>query len=164
MFKYKSITVAALVVFSVLAVSVAPVAAQSEADSCTVDLEGMQMAVDTYNGNLDQLPGPLRGQLAGERVNVVITSSDGDYEYSAVTNGDARVTSFSEDLVENPTLRVETSESTVCEILDSQNPAAAALDAYRNDDITVEGVGVTKSVTLRVAKTLFDVGSALGLF
>ncbi|MFC7069924.1 hypothetical protein [Halobaculum lipolyticum] len=164
MFNYKSVAVAALVVCSMLAVPVAPVAAQSQTDSCTVDVDGMQTVVDAYNDNRGELPGPVRSQLAGERVNVVVTSPDGDVEYSAVTDSTAAVTQFSEGLVDDPTIRVETDESTVCEALDSQNPVAAAVDAYRNGDITVDGVGPVKSVTFGAVKALFDLGNALGLF
>ncbi|MFC7097352.1 hypothetical protein [Halobaculum marinum] len=152
----RTLAVAALVVLSLLAVSPTVAAAQQQ-EECSIDNAELDVAVAAYNANLDQVPGPVRGQLADERVDVRIDTPDGERRFGAVTDNSGRVSDFSETGVDDPTLRVETSESTICGIVQSDDPAGAALDAYRNDEIRIEGVGAVKSVTFSVAKAAVDV-------
>lgn len=74
------------------------------------------------------------------------------------------MTEHSEGAPEDPTIRVLTSENTIDEILASDDPGSAFNEAYNNDEIRIEGVGVVNSVKIGVTKAGFRVGSSLGLF
>jgi hypothetical protein len=116
-----------------------------------------------YNENVDSLPGVIENRAANERVELNIETSEGGTEtYTAITDGDARITEFREGS-HDPTLRVSTDEATIREIANADNTGAAAAEAYESGDIRIEGVGMVNTVTVEVVKVGHSIGSALGL-
>jgi hypothetical protein len=93
---------------------------------------------------------------------MTVEGSDGAVTYTAVTDANAKVVEF-EAGANDPTIRVTTDEATIRDIAEAEDTGAAAVDAYESDDVTVEGVGVTNTVTVETAKLGYEVGSALGL-
>ncbi|MFC7203223.1 hypothetical protein ACFQJC_06830 [Haloferax namakaokahaiae] len=140
--------VTALVVFFLLTVF----AGTASAQECSIDLEAQDELVVAYNDNADQIPGVLRGQLSGQSVDLRIDTSSGERQYAIRTDSEGRIDSFQEGQAADPTVRVETSASTLCSIIDSNDPVTASSAAYENGEITISGVGVVNSIKIEVVK------------
>jgi hypothetical protein len=152
----------ALGIAVLLTVSLAglPAAAAVQESQNSSDAGGVAAA---YNENVDSLPGVIKNRAANERVALNIeTSNGGTATYTAITDGDARVTEFREG-THDPTLRVSTDEATIREIANAENTGAAAAEAYESGDIRIEGVGAVNTVMVEAVKVAHSVGSALGL-
>lgn len=63
----------------------------------------------------------------------------------------------------DPTIIVKTNENTMDNIMNSQKPVDVFLDAYDSGDITIEGVGFGKSLTLSIGKLVIKVSQILGI-
>lgn len=63
----------------------------------------------------------------------------------------------------NPTIIVKTNENTMDNMMNSQKPVDVFLDAYDSGDITIEGVGFGKSITLSIGKLVIKVSQILGI-
>lgn len=63
----------------------------------------------------------------------------------------------------NPTIIVKTNENTMDNTMNSQKPVDVFLDAYDSGDITIEGVGFGKSLTLSIGKLVIKVSQILGI-
>lgn len=156
-----AVVLAVFLVCSLFA-GVAPAASHGGAD--------MDELVSQYNANVDEAPGLITNRLAGERVELrfgsgdSMASSDSGSAHHFDIDSDGTVTDHSEGAPEDPTIRVLTSENTIDEILASDDPGSAFNEAYNNDEIRIEGVGVVNSVKIGVTKAGFRVGSSLGLF
>lgn len=147
--------VLAVVLLAGLVAAPAAVAAQSAEG----DAESVAQA---YNDNIGDAPDVIADRFADERIAMTVEGSDGAVTYTAVTDANAEVVEFEEG-ANDPTIRVTTDEATIRDIAEAEDTGAAAVDAYESDDVTVEGVGVTNTVTVETAKLGYEVGSALGL-
>lgn len=153
--------IAALVVLSALALPAGPASAQE----CRLDPAALDPLVEVYNRNVDQVPGIARGQLSGQQVDLRVETPDGDRQFAVATADDGRITSFEDGAAADPTLRVETSESALCEVVAAEDPAAAFADAYDSGSIDVSGVGVVKGVVVGAVKVGVGIAKWLsGLF
>lgn len=63
----------------------------------------------------------------------------------------------------DPTIIVKTNENTMDNIMNSQKPVDVFMDAYDSGDITIEGVGFGKSLTLSIGKLVIKVSQILGI-
>lgn len=63
----------------------------------------------------------------------------------------------------NPTIIVKTNENTMDNMMNSQKPVDVFLDAYDSGDITIEGVGFGKSITLSIGKAVIKISQILGI-
>jgi hypothetical protein len=150
----------AMAVLLTVGLAAGPAAVVAQEDERSADAGSVASA---YNENVDELPGVIKNRAADERVELNVERSDGGTAtYTAITDDDARITELREGS-HDPTLRVTTDEATIREIANAENTAGAAAEAYRSDDIRIEGVGVVNSVTVEVVKVGHAVGSALGL-
>lgn len=140
--------VSLLVVVSVLAVP----AGTATAQECSLDPVELAPLVDTYNANINEVPGVARGQLSDQTIDVRIDAPGGERRFAVTTADDGRITAFEETAASDPTLRVETSESTICDIVASPDPAGAFAEAYDSGEIDVSGVGVLNSVKIGAVK------------
>lgn len=139
------------------------VAAQEDQRSDDRLVENLDALANTYNQNLEQVPGVFRDQLANERVEVVVESDDGANHYAANTGDGARVTAIERGEAENPTVRVTTDAETLEEIRTADDPASTAVDAYDSGEIKISGVGVVNAVKVTVVEAAVSVGRTLGL-
>ena len=128
---------------------VTPAAAQAD---CTLDATTLGPLVDEYNANVDQVPGMARGQIADERIDVQVNADGGERHFYAVTDADGRITEFSAGEGDDPSLRVIVDEQAMCDVLASDDPAAAFQTAYDSGEIDVQGVGVVNSVKIGLVK------------
>lgn len=159
MVSQRSVLISAIVVVSLLAFPIGTATAQE----CTLEPSELDPLVDVYNQNVDQAPGIVQGQLSDQRIDVRVDSADDTRRFAVRTTPDGRITRFDETAAEDPTVRVETDESTACGIITSEDPAAEFNQAYRDDSIEVTGVGVTNRVKIGAVKVGVRVGESLGL-
>lgn len=145
-----------LVLVSLLALP----AGTANAQECTLEETELRSLVDTLNRNVDQVPGFARSQFGGERIDVRIDASDGERRYAVETARNGRITAFEEGVAEDPTLRVETSESTFCGVVTADDPRSAFASAYYSGDIDVEGVGTVNAVKIGAV----EIGASIGEF
>jgi len=124
--------------------------------------EELDAVTDAYNQNAGDLPGFVAGQVAGERVELHITGSS-DVVYTVAFDDAARATSVTEGSA-NPSLRITVASATLCDALDSPNPAAELASAYKSGDVDIEGVGTANSIKVGLVKTAIGVGEFFGFF
>lgn len=124
--------------------------------------EELQAIADTYNQNVDDLPGFLTGQIAGERVEFRVTGET-ELVYTMVFDENARAIGVSEGSDE-PTLRITVAGETLCDSLQSDNPGAALAGAYQSGDVAVEGVGTANALKVTVLKTAISIAQFFGVF
>lgn len=116
-----------------------------------------------YNQNVDQLPDVIKNRAANERVELQVERSNGEVvTYTAITDEDARVTEIREGS-HDPSIRVTTDEETIREVANAEDTPSAAAEAYKSDDVQVEGVGTVNTVTIEAVKIGHAIGEALGL-
>lgn len=139
---------ASILLLSLLAVPVGT----AGAEECTLDPASLQSLVADYNEHVEQAPGLVRSQFAGERIDVRLDASGGERRFAVVTAADGRITAFEEGEAEDPTLRVETTESTFCSVVGADDHSAAFVDAYESGAIEVSGVGTVNAVKVGAVK------------
>ena len=114
-----------------------------------VTLESM---VDVYNENIGDIPF-VTSLLGDERINAEIALTDGSTLIIGITtDSDAKITSFEEGAISDPSLRAYTDENTVLAIINSADPVSAAQDALDSGAIRLEGVGVGNKIKVGVMK------------
>ncbi len=122
-----------------------PAAAHSNhSASVSVDevMEQPRDYVPVYNSNTDMVPDLVRSLVGDERVNVHVESPGETYTIGLVMDG-VKVDEVVEDGLANETVEIRTDKDTVHRIMDSDEPAAATVEAFNSGDIeyTVEGFG-----------------------
>ena len=94
----------------------------------------MEQNLDAINEQVDRsLPGPLKSLVLGDRVNFRV-----DNTTLGIKSNDTAITGFEEGGVDDPTLEITMEESTIEEILQSNNTMNAFSDAYDGEGIQVE--------------------------
>jgi hypothetical protein len=126
----------------------------------------LDIKVNEYNENAENLPSFLKSLLGDEVIKLVIMTNDGEDIYIKAVTEDAYVTVFEEidentDIDEN--IIIGTSEDTVQSILNSEEPLTTFLDAKDKDEIIIEPVGFVNNVTFTVANILLKLSQLLGL-
>ena len=156
-------TVTVLLVAALLLVAFQGTAAADCADGvATLSDQDVQALADAYNRNAGELPGFLANQFAGERVELRLTG-DTTIVYTIAFDDSARATSVTQGSAD-PTLRVTVASSTICQALQSDNPAAEFASAYQNGDVDIEGVGTANAVKVTVLKTAISIARFFGFF
>ncbi|MEZ5335046.1 MAG: hypothetical protein R2741_07340 [Methanolobus sp.] len=126
----------------------------------------LEVKVNEYNENADQLPSFLKSILGDEVIKLVITANDGSEIYIKAVTEDAYVTSFEvvdADTEIGETILIETNEATVQEIMNSEDPITSFLDAMDSGDLVIEPVGIMNNITFTVANIVLKFSQILGL-
>ncbi len=132
-----------------------------------IDLDAV---VDEYNQNIDQAPGFIQSVAGGERVELrvgesdTVPSSESGEVYWMDIDDDGLVVDSGDGAHDDPTIRVRTTETAVNSVLGTGEPADAFGEAYADGDIVIEGVGLSKTVQVELAKLGAWIGQTLGLF
>jgi hypothetical protein len=157
-----------LAVAVVLSVAPGPALAQDTGD---VDIDRL---VEVYNANVDQAPDIVRGQLAGQEIELrigdgsTVAGVDTGAVYSFRLRDDGTVADgYGEGEADDPAYRVRTSEDVFFDVLESETPAEAAATFDRHYEagrIKVNGVGVTNAVRVEAVKFAVWAGKTFGLF
>jgi hypothetical protein len=153
-----------LAVAVVLSVVPGPAVAQ-DADDVNLD-----RLVEAYNANVDRAPGVVRGQLAGQSVELrvgegsTVAGPDSGTVYRFTTAENGTVTSYAEGEAADPDYRVRTSEDAFLAIVDSSDPAAEFGEQRDAGNVRINGVGVSNAVKVEAVKAAVRIGQTLGLF
>jgi hypothetical protein len=157
-----------LAVAVVLSVAPGPAVAQ---DASAVDIDRL---VEAYNANVDEAPGIVRGQLAGQGIELrigdgsTVAGADTGAVYSFRLRDDGTVADgYGEGEADDPDYRVLTSEDVFLDVIESETPADAAAAFDRHYDagrIEIRGVGIANSVRVEAVKFAAWAGRTLGLF
>lgn len=125
----------------------------------------LDLKVNEYNENADQLPSFLKSLLGNEVIKLAIMTNDGKEIYLKLVTEDAYVTIF-EKIDKNTdigeTIVIGTSEDTIQKILSSEDPLTTFLDAKENGDIVIEPVGFVNNIVFTVANVLLKISQFLG--
>lgn len=96
--------------------------------------EEMEQNLDKINEQVDQnLPGPLKSLVLGDRVNFKV-----DNTTLGIKSNESEITGFEQGGVDNPTLEISMEEDKIEEILESNNTMDSFSQAYEGDAIQVE--------------------------
>ncbi len=85
--------------------------------------------------------------FSNEKMNWEITKTDGSKLSIAVVIKDGNIVDFFEGTLRDPSINAFTTEETIRNLLNSQNPKALR-EAWSNDDIRLKGVGLGSSISL----------------
>jgi len=105
------------------------------------------------------LPGPLGTLFANERINLYLTLNDSSEITFGLITKQKVVEEFSMSEVEDPTVNVYTSEATVQNIIDAENPIKELKDALDNKEINYEALGFTKKIKFGVSGLFVKIAS-----
>ncbi|MBA2869118.1 hypothetical protein HNP92_001082 [Methanococcus maripaludis] len=148
----KTTALTLLLVFSLVLTSVSgEVINLSENTDLFSEMKAIAMA---HSEDLDKIP--FATNIAkNERINLNVETGEGNLRaYITVENG--IITNFEKGSLENATMNMYTDESTVREILDSDDPVSAAQSALKADKIRMEGVGIVNSIKVSVVNVLMS--------
>jgi hypothetical protein len=117
----------------------------------TTLFDELQPLVDVYNNNVGDIPF-MTSLIGEERINGEITLNDGSVLSLAITtDNDAKITSFEQGEISDPTMRVSTDENTIRSIMSSSDPVSAFLDALDAGTITYESDSALQDFGIQVA-------------
>jgi len=91
------------------------------------ELDGL---VDVYNQNAEKIPPFIRNIAGNDRINWKISLKDGNTLIIGMKTKEARVEKFERGPISNPTINAYTTEETIRQILNSEDPASAFQDAW----------------------------------
>ena len=80
--------------------------------------------------------------FGNERMNIYITREDGSMLNFSINITNAGIAEFKKGEIENPTIKVHTTEQALRSIIDSPDSRGALLEALRDGEIKYEGVGI----------------------
>lgn len=151
------VLLATLLVVSVASFGIGAGLAQSDqpawADEMFGNFEGF---VSAYNENVDASDlGMAADQLKNERVNLIVTDSDGTQATASFRmNGQLQIQELEQGTRDDATLKMTTDRATIERILESNNPATAFQNALADGDIRIGGIGLVNSVKWAVINIL----------
>lgn len=154
------IRVASVLITAILVVAMSGLAPAAVGTNGESDLfNDMKPLVEVYNDNVGNVP--LVTSLIGEeRINGQISLNDGSVLSLAImTAEDAKITSFEEGEIPDPTINAYSDEDTVRSIIISADPVATFQSALDNGAIRIEGVGMGGKIKIGMAKVALKIAS-----
>lgn len=116
-----------------------------------------QMYVDRYNSNIDQAPQALRELLGSERVEINILLNNGTLYMFGLETFKGRIVASYPGGIDDPTITIETSESTIQKVVSSNDPVAAFKDAKDKGEVKIEATRLTTRLKLALVLASADV-------
>lgn len=101
--------------------------------------------VAAYNGNIEDVPGFVRGRVSDGRIHGVVNGPGGDH-YTFVTDGKGRVETYRQGKPPGARLRVITDCEAFGSITAADDPTEGFWREYRADNVEFVGVGVVGSI------------------
>lgn len=121
----------------------------------------LESNVEYVNDNIDQVPGFIRTVFGDERINAAVELKNETNMSVSVITDDARITSFEKGKLDDATMDLWVSETTIEEVLDSSDPAEHVMDAIDDGSIRYETHNIASSVKMGLAKGLMSMYSWL---
>ncbi len=134
---------------------------QTQNLSFDMNMDGMITSIDAYQvleqiNTTDSLVEELTAVVdrydvgeffSDERMNWEITKTDGTTLRIGVIIRNGNIIEFNQGTVKNPSINAFTSEKTIRDLLDSENPKALR-EAWNDGSIQIDGVGIGNAVRL----------------
>ena len=120
-------------------------ATSATAQDVRLDEEEMDQAQEFMNRFSEDLPGFLQSVLGDQRINANIEDGNETVVYSAETEG-MTVQNLSDERLEDPTLVVNTSVSTIEDVYESNNTAEEVRQKFNEGEITYESRGLVNQI------------------
>lgn len=108
--------------------------------------ENIDLVKNSYNDNLDNIPGFVKSIIGTERINAHLSMNDGSMLVLGAVTEDARILELSVGEISEPTLNIYLSEKVIMDIQNSDNPVDALEAAIKDGDITYKAVGMFKKL------------------
>jgi hypothetical protein len=118
-------------------------------------LNNPDKAADTYNANVDKVPGFVKAMFGNERIDAVLMMENGTIESFGVITEKGKIAFIQKGYLDNPSLYVKTNESVLKEFMASENQLEYLRNALDTKAIQFEAVKI---------KTKFKTGTAIFLF
>ncbi|MDW7733360.1 MAG: hypothetical protein SCH66_13160 [Methanolobus sp.] len=147
-----------LILLLLLAVLIQPASA--------ITFSELDLVVNEYNENADQVPSLIKNMLGDEVVHLLIEMDDGSELHIKAVTENALITTFEEIGPEEgigATLKVTVKENAIDQLPGSENPLEAFYNAMENKDIVIEPVGFVDTIKFQVASVLLKLSDLLGL-
>jgi len=120
-----------------------------------------------YNENAEKVPGVFASLFGGERINLEVAREGDGRERIGVAMEGNRIQTVRKGGIDDATLVVETSESTVRTVKNAEQPREEAIAALDDGEISYHGVGIVNTVKftgVKIAVGVMDfVGETLGI-
>jgi len=113
----------------------------------------LQHKSDSYNQNVDKLPGIIKFLFGNEKINIELTACQSACDIGLQTS-DGRIISLSQNPIPNPTVKAQMKESTLKTLLDSTDSRTDFANALKSGEIDFQGVGLIKKIKLGVIKQI----------
>ena len=102
-----------------------------------------------YNGNIENVPGLVKSIINNQKVNIYVQGPEGDTVFSAAIDNNAMITDISEELYDEPTLDVSTTEEVVDAMIAGN---LDVVEAINSKQIITDSHGVGNSIVFGAAK------------
>lgn len=114
--------------------------------------------VSAYNEAIRETDlGPAGRALASERVNVIVTTADGEAAFSFETDGTGRIEGVDRGPRDDASVRMETDPETVDRIAEASTPVTEFHRAVKDGDIAIRGIGRINRIKWRILTGVSDV-------
>jgi len=114
--------------------------------------------IEVLNNNTDAVPSAVAPLISSNTTEVHIQTAEQNY-YTVHVDNSLTITGVSTGQAENPDVIVKTDRSTACTVYTHDNPISAGLQAYENQDVTIEATNPTDKAKVYIAKRAMDVAS-----
>jgi len=120
-----------------------------------------EQSLESLNQELagKEIPAPLDKLLADEKINLYFTLANGEEVVLGLTTAENKFSKLSLGELDNPSLRVYTTEEVITEIENSENPAETLNLAFKEGKIRYEAVGFLNKIKFGILSTIIKVGS-----
>jgi hypothetical protein len=143
----------------VIAAGTGTTVAQSGQPEWAGDLyDDFDAMVPAYNDQVDPDDyGPLAGQLRNERVNMVVTDTDGSQATASFElDADLQIHDQRPETRSDATLKLSTDRDTMTQILNSETPSADFQAAVADGDIRIDGIGPVNAMKWFLINVIAD--------
>lgn len=152
--------VVAVLVVAALATVPATGGAADAADGPAICEREADALVATYNENINDVPGLVRGRVSNTVVHGVVNGpAGGDYTFETDSKG--RVESYSEGKPGDATMRVVTDCESFRSMTDTEDTVDAFWREYRSDDVNFVGVGPVRGLIVDGIEVVVSLGDTL---
>lgn len=128
-----------------------------QAADALFETKSPQDYIDAYNTNIDQAPQILRDLLGSEMVDIEITMRNGTIYRLGLETLDGRIIQSYPGGIDDYTIKIQTSESTIDQVVSSQDHVAAFKEAKNKGDIKIEAAKLTTRLKIALVLASTDV-------
>lgn len=128
-----------------------------QAADALFETKSPQDYIDAYNTNIDQAPQILRDLLGSEMVDIEITMRNGTVYRLGLETLDGRIIQSYPGGIDDYTIKIQTSESTIDQVVSSQDHVAAFKEAKNKGDIKIEAAKLTTRLKIALVLASTDV-------